>query len=1126
MGQIVTFPFISGLETGTDKAVLADGKLADAQNVEMDRVGRLRVRARFVAQPTTSFTGNSAFVAYDLFTLNERLFALGDSFNYGFPADIFEYITGAAATWKPSSPRNQTNPRLPRTTRVKELVHAPDQPGGVANIGCAATSGFSAMVYNSSDQVQLGCFLGVQSSQNQPVVFDSLDTSSGHPCRALRVVGLSDRFMIVGVSNNDGGLQVSFARWIMATDKTVAQVSAGVLTSATAISVLATYKVDGADNFLVAANLNGTIRIRRYDNVGTLIVPSGGQFADITAAATQIAIAADTTNNRLVAVFIVAGQAKVQSYNLSTGATVLASTNIFTGDTITTVSLFNISTGYTLVGSCTSSTPICIRKVTLTTAGSLISSGTYQNDVQIAGQAFPIIIANGPDALLPVVQGPVALSGQTNMLLRNALHETTPEIVKDFELAGVPVTPLLSDLTKDVSTGKMYWANCAASPDGDLLPQMTEFVVDSTARRQTAQLGNLTYIAGGCPLVFDGGLAVESGFLTRPRIISLTPSTGSGQLLGSVTYDYRVHAEWVDDDDNLHLSPPSAIKSVTLGSANNTVTANVSTHFSQRLNNGADYTGSQVRYVLSRTLGSVSKTAAVITGTLNASPPSSPLAAAPTLKIFTYSGAGPTVQFNVAFGAGDITASAIAATINAVTAGVVIASDVGGRVRLSSVVLGAGSFISVANQLPAQILGLTPNVNFEGTTTVTKGENFQRTAVAYSQPAGGSSTLAGPIDIVDIRKDESDPVNTDTDLIAQAVLYSQGNSIGAHNAPMPAEYIWASRERVELGGLPRRNQIQHSKTLAPGEPAEFTTAGVVSFIGQVRGDIIGIAVLGDSVVVWTRREIWFVSGAGPNRANQGEFFAATRISAAGGLVEQGWRSICESDIGIFFQLSGDKIYLITKSGAMEWIGREAQDYLDQFPVVTCAVHSISKHSVLFGLTNTGGSTGGILRYDLENKTWFFDNVGAVTAMAEYGTQIAYVQGGVVFLQDALPGSGTFVSYLVQSNMFQGFQQLGWGAINKIGFLGTFKGDCTVEAFISYDGVTFITMGSFALTTAEYTVGQRIVRLWDPKIQKIDQFAVKYVVTGTSGSEGVWLHSHALDVDRAPELSRQGAAHNR
>ncbi len=111
-------------------------------------------------------------------------------------------------------------------------------------------------------------------------------------------------------------------------------------------------------------------------------------------------------------------------------------------------------------------------------------------------------------------------------------------------------------------------------------------------------------------------------------------------------------------------------------------------------------------------------------------------------------------------------------------------------------------------------------------------------------------------------------------------------------------------------------------------------------------------------------------------------------------------------------------------------------------------------------------------------------------------------------------------------MFQGFQGLGYGALQQVGVLGTYRGPFTLEILKSLDGTTFpVSLGSWTVTGADYSVGDRVIKLVTPAVMTHDQFALKYLVTPTSGSEGLWLHAAAVDTEKQPGFARLGAAHN-
>src|SRR5262245_12279970 len=109
------FPLTGGLNQGYDVRLLPDGVLANAVNCEIERIGRLVGRAKYTAVAQTTFDSGT-HVAYDLFSVDDQLYAIGDRLSRGYPTDVFRYVVGAAAAWSPS--QTTGDPRLPPVTRV------------------------------------------------------------------------------------------------------------------------------------------------------------------------------------------------------------------------------------------------------------------------------------------------------------------------------------------------------------------------------------------------------------------------------------------------------------------------------------------------------------------------------------------------------------------------------------------------------------------------------------------------------------------------------------------------------------------------------------------------------------------------------------------------------------------------------------------------------------------------------------------------------------------------------------------------------------------------------------------------------------------------------------------------
>jgi hypothetical protein len=1129
MAVITLFPFNSGLATHIDPRLLPDGALADAVNVELDRQGRLIGRPKYTAQAMTVFdqvglTDPDTLVAYDLFVLNNRLFAIGDANQFGYYVDVYEYLpSGLVARWRPTSPINQLFPRMPRATRVRDIARPADVVGGVVNMGCAAGGGFAALVWNSDDIFQPGFVHIVSAALNQTVVFTSANAAGLF--KKLRAVALSDRFLFLSL--NTLGTAISLARWIFATDQGLTTVSSSIM-SGGAITIYAACKVAGSDQFCVVADVAGTITLKRYSNTGANQAPSGGAYATVSAVPTALAVEASSTANQITVAMVVGGEARLFSYNLTTGAAIGAGPFVpFSGETSVEVGLVRLAAdGLEVVSSVTSETaPTVFTRRYVVSTNAFGPSIKAVTDAQLT--ASPVAVDDG-GSFFGIRVGLGTVGNTPNMLVshaKNSADEVTPEIVKDLETAGT-TSQLLPDITLDSSTGKYYWTVAVANPDGDLTPLLTEFELTSTARRQTAQYANTVYIAGGVPLAFDGLSLVESGFLTRPRIISLTPSNGAGELAAGGTYRYRCHWEWTDSEGDLHLSPPSAITSVDLNNTHDTVTAVVSSPHSMRRNRGS--TGA-VRCVLSRTLGTVDLSPATLLGSALLTPPSGVLTGL-TLKLIVIT---PSItNYTVTFSAAAITAAIVASEINTITSSKITATVDGDQIRLTSVAEGDTTILGViSNGTANAILGFSTGASDtdRGNTTITVGENFQRTATASTDDLAipvSPTPVGSYVTVVDLRKDQSDPI-LDSDLIRQQVLYSQGTASGAHHSPPPSECLWAGRERVITSKQPKRSRSTASKLIVPAEPAEFAAEGFLAFSGSVAGDIEASAMLGDTMVHFTRRQVWFVTGAGPDRSGQGSFFAAQLITKTIGLATpDGWRSLCEDDAGLWFQGSDKQIYRLSKGGGIEWLGKEVQDKLLLYPIVTASLYIPSKREVAFSITSADGLTGGIIRYREERAAWFFDDVGAVTSMADYQGRIAMVQGGVVLIQDAVPGVGTSVPYYVTTGMFQGFQGLGYGALQQVGVLGTYRGPFTLEIRKSINGSAFpVSLGSWVVTGADYAVGDRVVKLVTPAVMTHDQFALQYLVTPTADSEGLWLHAAAIETDKQPGFTRLGARHN-
>lgn len=99
---------------------------------------------------------------------------------------------------------------------------------------------------------------------------------------------------------------------------------------------------------------------------------------------------------------------------------------------------------------------------------------------------------------------------------------------------------------------------------------------DNDASHQSAAIGAGLYMAGACPLHYDGRTWSEQGFHFGPELIVLTPAAG-GSMTSSATYEYFVWYESTDTQGEVHRGPVSIGQLVTLGASDTQVTLTLPT---------------------------------------------------------------------------------------------------------------------------------------------------------------------------------------------------------------------------------------------------------------------------------------------------------------------------------------------------------------------------------------------------------------------------------------------------------------------------------------------------------------------------------------------------------------------
>jgi hypothetical protein len=363
-----------------------------------------------------------------------------------------------------------------------------------------------------------------------------------------------------------------------------------------------------------------------------------------------------------------------------------------------------------------------------------------------------------------------------------------------------------------------------------------------------------------------------------------------------------------------------------------------------------------------------------------------------------------------------------------------------------------------------------------------------------------------PITVVDTQPDST--------LVDEPILYTQSQTPVAHEAPLPCKYIAVGRSRAVLGGIPDETSVQFSKLAFPGEPIEFALPGLLAFTASIGEPVTAVFALDDSFLVASARHLYRISGAGPDHSGLGEFGPPERLPGLGGVKD--WRSVAETPSGYFFQSSDERLLFVDRGGSVSWAqGQAVRDTLALYPVIQAATYSRNLNSVFFGCTNSAGSDGRTLVFDLRREVWYTWTsapFNAVKSLVDQNGLLTVLNLTGSVHQEA---AGTYLAAggRVETGNIKNGSVASWNALRRIGIRGTgldAAGSLTVS--VDYDdGAGFVSLGSHATSgTGPY------LKWWVPGARKVDSFRVRI------DAVDVALNALVLDIEPRRGHSRRPA----
>lgn len=223
---------------------------------------------------------------------------------------------------------------------------------------------------------------------------------------------------------------------------------------------------------------------------------------------------------------------------------------------------------------------------------------------------------------------------------------------------------------------------------------------------------------------------------------------------------------------------------------------------------------------------------------------------------------------------------------------------------------------------------------------------------------------------IDILFDNQSPIDPSFPfLTANPVLYGDGSDGTTGNIdnliPPSSSIICQHKGRIFLAD---GNLLWYSKALTPGEGPGFNETSMIFSVGD-QTPITGLASMDDKIIIFKRRNIYYVAGDGPeDNGTQNDFTPPQPIPTELGCVDQ--RSIVVTPSGAYFY-SDAGYRLLDRSLTVQYVGTAVENETDAYPYMIGAVLHPSKNRLIATISsvNSGNGTGEWLSLDYILDAW-------------------------------------------------------------------------------------------------------------------------------------------------------------
>jgi hypothetical protein len=560
------------------------------ENLVKLKNGRMGVRFDYDPLAVTTQSGG-ALTLYDLAEFDGRLLGFGQvagalPLPTTSPQDVIEYLGRPLYGWRPTDAEGE--PRLALATAVRNVGRVPTQALPVDTMDVAAGGGLVCEIWMIPSS---GAFIHIFHADSDATVLLAFISGMTFP----RVVCTGTIFFITGVVAGD----VVLRRYNPAADTALTTLT-NPLTGGTAPLCLDMSLAHEGTSFWIAIGKAANFQIRGYGTTGT----QTHSFTGAAVSTSKITVFAESTRTATLRIHVLA---VITGTNVLDWYTYLTAGTLETGSANAFAKTTDRQASMAVRSSVVGSLVIVFQDVDdVAITNAVNNTHTFSALIHVDNIFLTGKLANvGSHCFAACTVKESITSDRSALMMTFSAESTNPSsrpcsfIDRLQALNNALVS--LPNLATDVSTGKSYWAHLLCDEDCFGQPELSELEFCSTARRQTAQVGEILYIAGGCVQAFDGRVVAEAGFFERPFVVTATGSTSTGALDLLGIYQMVYVYETLDSKGRRIQGPPSDVFEVALAGTENTITATVVSPHSFRAQRSANFMDGAVKIVGYRT---------------------------------------------------------------------------------------------------------------------------------------------------------------------------------------------------------------------------------------------------------------------------------------------------------------------------------------------------------------------------------------------------------------------------------------------------------------------------------------------------------------------------------------------